>query len=432
MARRYTRDNRGRFASAGGGGATARGGRLRTASGKKRATQTMKAAGGGGDGVIRGRTARTVAGQKVMGKLAKRPEQANAAPKATATAKGARLGGEGAKMAASTKQAAYRSASAKASAARKEASKFNYKNEPYNPKNFFGGSAVRAANMAKASPETLAEFKALQNASSAFSRGRSKTAKASTEASNKAFGLRKAANASRPGTMLAARSAAKPAPKPRPAKPAAKPAQAKAAPKEVPSQKPGTVPLNQVRRYNALDRARYKQKQKYSREISVVTGAVGPGALQRIDKSFKEAKLASRKTSRIEATMRRISNSPNSPNVPVLPRAKQLGEMITGRRNLYRRMTPRITASPIAGTIKRPAPKPPTPPPPTGSRTKTQAKAAQRNRREQVLDRARTGVTGLGSMRKNPRIRKVQTGMSQLSLMGRAKPLVKFKPAKKR
>lgn len=42
MARRYARDNRGRFASS-GGGATARGGRLRTAAGNKRQTQTMKA-----------------------------------------------------------------------------------------------------------------------------------------------------------------------------------------------------------------------------------------------------------------------------------------------------------------------------------------------------------------------------------------------------
>ena len=39
MARRYSRDNRGRFAG-GGGGATARGGRLRTAAGNKRKTQT--------------------------------------------------------------------------------------------------------------------------------------------------------------------------------------------------------------------------------------------------------------------------------------------------------------------------------------------------------------------------------------------------------
>lgn len=43
MARRYSRDNRGRFAPA-GAGATARGGRLRTASGKKRATQTKEIA----------------------------------------------------------------------------------------------------------------------------------------------------------------------------------------------------------------------------------------------------------------------------------------------------------------------------------------------------------------------------------------------------
>ncbi len=42
MARRYARDNRGRFAPK-GAGATARGGRLKTASGKKRATQTMQA-----------------------------------------------------------------------------------------------------------------------------------------------------------------------------------------------------------------------------------------------------------------------------------------------------------------------------------------------------------------------------------------------------
>ena len=43
MARRYVRDNRGRFATT---GATARGGRLRTASGNKRKAQTMKAATG--------------------------------------------------------------------------------------------------------------------------------------------------------------------------------------------------------------------------------------------------------------------------------------------------------------------------------------------------------------------------------------------------
>lgn len=49
MARRYTRDNRGRFSSV---GATARGGRLRTASGNKRATQTEKLAGGKPAGTV--------------------------------------------------------------------------------------------------------------------------------------------------------------------------------------------------------------------------------------------------------------------------------------------------------------------------------------------------------------------------------------------
>jgi len=49
MARRYTRDNRGRFAST---GATARGGRLRTAAGNKRATQTTKLSGGKASGTV--------------------------------------------------------------------------------------------------------------------------------------------------------------------------------------------------------------------------------------------------------------------------------------------------------------------------------------------------------------------------------------------
>lgn len=51
MARRYVRDNRGRFAPA-GKGATARGGRLRTASGGKRATQTQQIKGSGPSGTI--------------------------------------------------------------------------------------------------------------------------------------------------------------------------------------------------------------------------------------------------------------------------------------------------------------------------------------------------------------------------------------------
>jgi hypothetical protein len=57
MARRFARDNRGRFAPK-GAGATARGGRLKTASGKKRATQTMQAGGAKPSGAIKGRVKR--------------------------------------------------------------------------------------------------------------------------------------------------------------------------------------------------------------------------------------------------------------------------------------------------------------------------------------------------------------------------------------
>lgn len=54
--RKYVRDNRGRFATT---GATARGGRLKTASGKKRAAQTVKAKTGGKPaGAIKGKIKR--------------------------------------------------------------------------------------------------------------------------------------------------------------------------------------------------------------------------------------------------------------------------------------------------------------------------------------------------------------------------------------
>ena len=71
MARRYSRDNRGRFASA-GTGATARGGRLRTAAGNKRATVTAKVAGGNPAGTMKGKVKRDAgaAGKIGQGKAA--------------------------------------------------------------------------------------------------------------------------------------------------------------------------------------------------------------------------------------------------------------------------------------------------------------------------------------------------------------------------
>lgn len=57
---RLTRDNAGRITSQGGNGATARGGRLATASGNKRAAQTERLAGGRPGGTI-GKTRKTAA-----------------------------------------------------------------------------------------------------------------------------------------------------------------------------------------------------------------------------------------------------------------------------------------------------------------------------------------------------------------------------------
>jgi len=66
MARKYARDNRGRFASR-GGGATARGGRLRTAAGNKRATQTTKAAAAKPSGTVAGKVKRNPAAAGKIG-----------------------------------------------------------------------------------------------------------------------------------------------------------------------------------------------------------------------------------------------------------------------------------------------------------------------------------------------------------------------------
>ena len=66
----------------------------------------------------------------------------------------------------------------------------------------------------------------------------------------------------------------------------------------------------------------------------------------------------------------------------------------------------------------------------TMARTRSQAKASQRRRREITLNRVRTGSIGMGVMRRNPRIRAVDTGMSQLSLMGKPKKLKRYRPVK--
>lgn len=207
--------------------------------------------------------------------------------------------------------------------------------------------------------------------------------------------------------------------KPRGLKPAVKPA-VKAGTAD---QKSGTVALSQVKRYNALDRARRKEKQTYSRELSRVTGSTDR---RRASAAMPKADLASRKISRIESTMRKLSNSPNSPNVPVLPKAKKVGERITGRRNLYRRVTPTTQAPRVANTISRsrPTPKPSRRKPLTGVnsvvgrnvaafkglpvslRSRKQAASAQAARRRGLLSRndVSTGGTFKRGVNRQPNL----------------------------
>jgi hypothetical protein len=91
MARRYSRDNRGRFAS-GGTGATARGGRLKTASGKTRATQTTKAAAAKPSGTVAGKVKRNPAAAGKIGKAkAATPKTTQAVAKPRASKLGSRI-----------------------------------------------------------------------------------------------------------------------------------------------------------------------------------------------------------------------------------------------------------------------------------------------------------------------------------------------------
>jgi hypothetical protein len=137
MARRYSRDNRGRFAG-GGGGATARGGRLKTASGNKRKTQNISVLSGDRmSAVPKGTVGRTRKERQIQAidrplksrpafNAAKSQQKANiaarAATKPVAT-KGARLGG----TRRSTRAAAPANTAANRTGQSKTLNKFNSK-----------------------------------------------------------------------------------------------------------------------------------------------------------------------------------------------------------------------------------------------------------------------------------------------------------------
>jgi len=122
--RKYTRDNNGRFAST-GTGATARGGRLKTASGNKRKTQTAKMTGS--------KTASTIAKPKGLKPGTLKPKAAAAkpaAPKALrvrmqTTAAGPRTGAQSGVKRRTTQAAAPKNTTANRTGQSKTLNKFN-------------------------------------------------------------------------------------------------------------------------------------------------------------------------------------------------------------------------------------------------------------------------------------------------------------------
>lgn len=113
-------------------------------------------------------------------------------------------------------------------------------------------------------------------------------------------------------------------------------------------------------------------------------------------------------------------------------KAKPSNRML-GRRELLSRnpvSAPNtVRASGLKSTVKRSkAPKKSS----LVVRTRQQSKAAQKFRRESVLTRTRKpGSIGLGGTTPNARVKRQRTG-TQLSLLGKAAPLYKFRPVKRR
>ena len=329
MARRYSRDNRGRFAS-GGTGATARGGRLKTASGNKRATQTTKAAAAAKpSGSIAGKVKRNPAAAGKIGQQAERTAKP-AAPKAAKRKGKEKVDDSKVSRVIGRVNKVVRGSEEKTGVKRLNAIQVGVRAKSFLARK--EGGNVGMLNQ-KGQPEAFASVR----------KAMTKPPKYSTQSPNR--------------------------------------------------NKPG--------RFNDLGQDKVRAKAR----ADAMTGR------ERIAKAneLAAAKAKERKGKMPTGAMSRRSlpqlGAPRAPGYAKGPR--QAGTMAK----------PKTSSTSVSSTV---------------ARTRTQAKAAQRNRREQILDRARTGVTGLGSMRKNPRIKRSDTGMRQLSLTGKAKTLYKFKPIKRR
>jgi hypothetical protein len=371
MARKYSRDNRGRFASS-GSGATARGGRLKTASGGKRATQTMTAASSKPAGAITGRGARTVAGQKAMAKLAKRPVAPTPAGKAPKRTKAASIANTVAKPKGLKQGAVTARVKARAAAVKSAVGKVKTGKKAKIDDSKVSRVTSRLNNVVRNSDQKtgVKRLNAMQVGA------RAKSFLARKEGGSIGMLNQK----SQPEAYASIRKAM-------------------TKPPRYSTQKPNR---NKPGRFNDFgqDKARIKARRD---------------AMNVRDKIQEYNKLAAAKTKAQKITLSRaaIKNGALS--------RRELGYSSSLRNGFAR--APRVK-----GTI--PKPKQQSKVSSTVVRTRSQAKAAQRNRREHILNYTRFSKTGVWQMKQNPRIRSIDTGMSQLSLIGKAKTLKRYRPVK--
>lgn len=468
MARRYVRDNRGRFASK-GAGATARGGRLKTAGGSKRQTQTMKAGGAKPAGAIKGKVKRDPAAATRVGQSGAAKPRAGLAAKSSARQRGDTAsvnipmrGARGRALDRDISNAVKQVEAAQTAALMKPKAQVKAERAA-------AAKAKRQAAAAKPkrtrTPESLRMSRAKQ-----IEKRRSITTNPAGERASSAAKM--AANAAR--TQERATAFLKAGGKTKPAaaaKPAAKrrrtisPEKTARVAQRVNAVTAGAAAKSGVKRMNATE-VGVRAKAFLTRKAGGMSGMVGKNFAeqQAVVRSgltnrprYSTQKPNRNKPLRYNAlgqdkarTAARIaSQTPATPK----PAASKPASRMIGRRELIGRNTATgkaptsAKARRIASTMRKPAPKTASN---TGrrqplrggaafarnpkgfqglpviARTKRESGAVQRFRRESILERTRQMGT-----RKNPRIRKQQTGMSQLSLMGKATPLVRFRPVKR-
>ena len=476
--RKYTRDNNGRFAST-GTGATARGGRLKTAAGNKRKTQTAKMTGS--------KTASTVAKPKGLKPNTLKPKAATkpaAAPKASTPAERIKIKtpirramsanrasvvtpgqrsrfetGKGARIKSARLNSSVAKPRTVGNTKPQVASRVKRKLAAENVKmNKIVGAERVGARQGKQYERSLKRQTTLERAKNFLESGKlpGKDNSISAQRDMKQAKQRLAAkNAER-------RSQAAPAPKATKPKGKAKIDDSKVSRviSRVNDVVRGSEQKTGVKRLNAIQvgvRAKSFLARKEGGNVGILNQKSQPEAFSSVRKAMtKPPRYSTQKPSRnkpgrfndlgqdkLRAKARtdamtgreRIAKA----NESAVAKAKERkGKIPTG--TISRRSLPQLGAPRAPGYVKGPRQtgtmaKPKiasTPVSSTVARTRTQAKAAQRNRREQILDRARTGFSGISKMKKNPRIKRSDTGMRQLSLVGKAKTLYRFKHIKPR